>query len=94
MKCLAMVPISQDHWKPCTREGGGRHGLCRQHEDALYGALLGLEINIEMSPNRLLEEHRAQIALWLQANEDRMRHQQRPHPAETAANRTQQARRA
>jgi hypothetical protein len=46
MRCAAFNPNGLNGWNPCTRKPQGHHHLCRRHEDALYGAILGLRANM------------------------------------------------
>ena len=42
-KCKAFYPIagSRTAWIPCLRKAEAESGFCRQHGDAIFGAMLG-----------------------------------------------------
>jgi hypothetical protein len=65
MKCRAFNPVSNSGgWKPCTGTAQGTHQLCHRHEDAIYGAILGLKANANREEMRR-EEMAAQQQLRL-----------------------------
>jgi hypothetical protein len=57
--CAAMNPDG-NAWTRCPRNAHGRHNLCQVHEDALYGAILGLVA--DKPGHQLLNELRVEEA--------------------------------